>query len=156
MDASNAMPPNQRSNGRQYQRGPMHGTKSSRSSTRVRSGPIGSQATVTVETAADLDAPVTCFVGENGSGKSTLLESIAIAAGLPSVGLADRAQDDPTLADQQLLARALKLTWRSRSYRGFFLRAEDFFGFQLQLIGERAALEAELMGKGSYTKPCSL
>lgn len=92
----------------------------------------------------DLDAPVTCFVGENGSGKSTLLESIAIAAGLPSVGLADRAQDDPTLADQQLLARALKLTWRSRSYRGFFLRAEDFFGFQLQLIGERAALEAEL------------
>jgi len=55
----------------------------------------------------DLDAPVTCFVGENGSGKSTLLEAIAIAAGLPSVGSADRAQDDPTLADQQLLAKAL-------------------------------------------------
>ncbi len=92
----------------------------------------------------DLDAPVTCFVGENGSGKSTLLEAIAIAAGLPSVGSADRAQDDPTLADQQWLAKALKLTWRTRSYRGFFLRAEDFFGFQLQLIRERAALEAEL------------
>ncbi len=92
----------------------------------------------------DLDAPVTCFVGENGSGKSTLLEGIAIAAGLPSVGSADRAQDDPTLVDQQWLAKALKLTWRSRSYRGFFLRAEDFFGFQLQLIGERAAFEAEL------------
>jgi predicted ATPase len=92
----------------------------------------------------DLDTPVTCFVGENGSGKSTLLEGIAIAAGLPSVGSADRAQDDPTLVDQQWLAKALKLTWRSRSYRGFFLRAEDFFGFQLQLIGERAAFEAEL------------
>jgi len=92
----------------------------------------------------DLDAPVTCFVGENGSGKSTLLEAIAIAAGLPSAGSADRAKDDPSLADQQWLARALSLSWRRRSYRGFFLRAEDFFGFQLQLIRERAALEAEL------------
>jgi predicted ATPase len=92
----------------------------------------------------DLDAPVTCFVGENGSGKSTLLEAIAIAAGLPSVGSADRAQDDPTLVDQQWLAKALKLTWRVRSFRGFFMRAEDFFGFQLQRISERASLEAEL------------
>lgn len=94
--------------------------------------------------ALDLDAPVTCFVGENGSGKSTLLEAIAIAAGLPSVGSADRAQDDPTLAEQQWLARALKLSWRRRSFRGFFLRAEDFFGFQLQLMSERSTLEAEL------------
>lgn len=92
----------------------------------------------------DLDTPVTCFVGENGSGKSTLLEAIAIAAGLPSVGSADRAQDDPTLVDQQRLAKALRLTWRVRSFRGFFLRAEDFFGFQLQRISERATLEAEL------------
>ena len=92
----------------------------------------------------DLDAPVTCFVGENGSGKSTLLEAIAIAAGLPSVGSADWAQDDSTLVDQQRLARALTLAWRTRRYRGFFLRAEDFFGYQLQLIRERAAFDAEL------------
>ncbi len=86
----------------------------------------------------NLDAPVTCFVGENGSGKSTLLEALAIAANLPSAGSADRAADDPTLEQQRRLARALKLTWSARSFRGFFLRAEDFFGFQLQLIRERS------------------
>ncbi len=37
-----------------------------------------------------------------------------------------------------------KLTWSARSFRGFFLRAEDFFGFQLQLIRERSGLEQEL------------
>lgn len=92
----------------------------------------------------DLDASVVCFVGENGSGKSTLLEAIAIAAGLASAGAADRAQDDPTLRDQQWLARALKLSWRTRSFRGFFLRAEDFFGFQLRMQRELVDLESEL------------
>ena len=86
----------------------------------------------------DLDAAVVCFVGENGSGKSTLLEAIAIAASLPSAGAAGRAQDDPTLVDQLRLSRALKLTWRARNNRGFFLRAEDFFGFQNLLKRERA------------------
>jgi predicted ATPase len=86
----------------------------------------------------DLDTPVTCLVGENGSGKSTLLEAIAIAAALPSAGSAARAMDDPTLYEQQSLAAALKLTWHTRSMRGFFLRAEDFFGFQKLLAHERA------------------
>jgi len=86
----------------------------------------------------DLDTPVTCFVGENGSGKSTLLEALAIAAALPSAGSAARAMDDPTLYEQQDLAAALKLTWHTRSMRGFFLRAEDFFGFQKLLERERA------------------
>jgi predicted ATPase len=92
----------------------------------------------------DLDVPVTCFVGENGSGKSTLLEAIAIAAALPSAGAAGRAQDDPTLTDQLWLSRALKLTWRTRNNRGFFLRAEDFFGFQNLLKRERAEFEETL------------
>lgn len=92
----------------------------------------------------DLDAPVTCFVGENGSGKSTLLEAIAIAASLPSAGAAGRAQDDETLTEQLWLARALKLSWRSRNNRGFFLRAEDFFGFQNLLKRERAEFVATL------------
>lgn len=91
-----------------------------------------------------LDAPVVCFVGENGSGKSTLLEAIAIAAALPSAGGAPRAMDDPTLAEQQWLARALTLSWHTRSNRGLFLRAEDFFNFQLQLKRERAEYEATL------------
>jgi len=92
----------------------------------------------------DCDVPVVCFVGENGSGKSTLLEAIAVAAQLPSVGSVGRAEDDDTLSQQQLLAKALKLAWRSRRYRGFFLRAEDFFGFQLRTKTERAELVEDL------------
>jgi predicted ATPase len=100
--------------------------------------------TIASMTTLDLDAPVTCFVGENGSGKSTLLEAIAIAASLPSAGASNRAQDDPTLADQLWLSRALALTWRTRNNRGFFLRAEDFFGFQNLLKRERAEFELTL------------
>ncbi len=95
-------------------------------------------------TSLDLDEPVVCFVGENGSGKSTLLEAIAISASLPSAGAAGRAQDDPTLTAQRWLSRALKLSWRSRNNRGFYLRAEDFFGFQNLLKRERAEFEETL------------
>ncbi|AHG88531.1 AAA ATPase [Gemmatirosa kalamazoonensis] len=77
--------------------------------------------------ALDLDAPVVCFVGENGSGKSTLLEAIAVAAELPTLGAAD-AVDDATLAGPRALAAVLRLAWSVRTRRGFFLRAEDFFG----------------------------
>lgn len=91
----------------------------------------------------DLDAPVTLFVGENGSGKSTLLEGIAAAARLPSVG-ADEVARDGTLAAQRRLGDGLRLTWSKRTHRGFFLRAEDFFGFQRRLASDRAELEARL------------
>jgi predicted ATPase len=101
--------------------------------------------TIASMTSLDLDASVICFVGENGSGKSTLLEAMAIAASLPSAGATNRAEDDPTLTDQLWLSRALKLTWRSRSNRGFFLRAEDFFSFQKLLKHERAEFEATLL-----------
>lgn len=93
--------------------------------------------------ALDLDVPVTFFVGENGSGKSTLLEGIAAAAGLPTVGSADLA-DDQTLAEQRRLASAFRLVWRTRARRGFFLRAEDFFGYTRRLAQLRAELRAEL------------
>ncbi len=91
----------------------------------------------------DLDAPVSILVGENGTGKSTLLEALAIACELPAVGSA-RPATDPTLGPQRRLARRLQLTWRTRSHRGFFLRAEDFFGFQKGLVAQRAEHEAEL------------
>jgi len=94
-------------------------------------------------TALAFDAPVTCFVGENGSGKSTLLEGIAAAAGLPAVG-SDDVQHDPTLAPARALARALTLSWSRRTTRGFFLRAEDFFGFAKRLARERAEMLARL------------
>src|SRR5262249_30406473 len=76
-----------------------------------------------------LDQSVTFLVGENGSGKSTLLEGIAIAAGLPAVGSVGSIDKDETLKSQWFLGKSLKLTWDRRAFRGFFLRAEDFFGF---------------------------
>jgi len=91
----------------------------------------------------DLAAPVTLFVGENGSGKSTLLEGIAAAARLPSVG-ADEIATDQTLAAQRRLGDVLRLTWSKRTHRGFFLRAEDFFGFQRRLAADRLTYEARL------------
>ncbi len=91
----------------------------------------------------DLAAPVTLFVGENGSGKSTLLEGIAAAARLPSVG-AEEVAADQTLAAQRRLGDVLRLTWSKRTQRGFFLRAEDFFGFQRRLAADRVAFEARL------------
>lgn len=91
----------------------------------------------------ELDAPITILVGENGAGKSTFLEALAIATGLPAVG-STRPSSDPTLEPQRRLARRLKLTWRGRTHRGFFLRAEDFFGFQKGLALQRAEHETEL------------
>ena len=89
------------------------------------------------------DAPVTIFVGENGSGKSTLLEALAIAARATSAGSEDAASDG-TLAGARALAHELHLTWSKRPARGFFMRAEDFFGYAKRLDATRADLEAEL------------
>lgn len=86
-----------------------------------------------------LDRPVTFFVGENGSGKSTLLEGIAVAAKLPAIGSTDVPRDE-TLAAQRRLGKALRLSWSKKATRGFFLRAEDFFGFTKRLARERAEL----------------
>jgi len=91
----------------------------------------------------EFPSPVTFFVGENGSGKSTLLEGIAAAAGLPAIGASDLG-DDATLAAARTLASALRLTWTMRTHRGFFLRAEDFFGFTKRLAVLRAELTARL------------
>jgi predicted ATPase len=91
----------------------------------------------------EFTSPVTFFVGENGSGKSTLLEGIAAAATLPAVGAAD-VRDDATLGAARTLARAFRLTWAKRTHRGFFLRAEDFFGFTKRLATMRAELTARL------------
>jgi len=93
--------------------------------------------------ALTLDSPVTFFVGENGSGKSTLLEGIAAAAKLPAIGSADLPRDE-TLAAQRRLARTLRLSWHKKATRGFFLRAEDFFGFTKRLAAERAELQTTM------------
>jgi predicted ATPase len=89
-----------------------------------------------------LTTPVTFFVGENGTGKSTLLEGIAIAAGLPTVGSDDVAYDR-SLGPQRELARELRLSWTARSKRGFFLRAEDFFGYLKRQARDDARIHRE-------------
>jgi predicted ATPase len=89
------------------------------------------------------ETPVTFLVGENGSGKSTLLESLAIATSLPAVA-ATAPPDDETLAAQRRLAAALRLAWVHRTHRGFFLRAEDFFGFTRALSRSRDELRQRL------------
>jgi predicted ATPase len=104
------------------------------------------------------DRPVTFLVGENGSGKSTLLEGIALAAGLPTVG-SIAVERDATLDAQRDVAKALKLSWRRRTRRGFFLRAEDFFGFTRSLArlrdelrGRLAELDVEYADRSTYAK----
>lgn len=71
---------------------------------------------------------VTFLVGENGSGKSTFLEGLACHTGLPTAGSEESARD-PTLDRVRPLGKKMKGTWNHPTHRGFFLRAEDFFGF---------------------------
>lgn len=89
------------------------------------------------------DAPVTFFVGENGSGKSTLMEGIACAANAITVG-SEQARRDKSLSPIHKFAWQLSLSWSKRSHRGFFLRAEDFFGYAKRLNQMREELEREL------------
>ena len=90
-----------------------------------------------------LDTAVTLFVGENGSGKSTLLEAIAIASRAITAGSAE-AVEDPSLEGVRALATRLRLSWATRKHRGFYLRAEDFFGYAKRLAELKTGLEREL------------
>lgn len=103
-------------------------------------------------------APVTYFVGENGSGKSTLLESIACAVESITVG-SQPLRSDPSLAAQRELAKYIKLVWSKRTRKGFFLRAEDFFGYAKQQNALRREMEEDLQrvdrdyaGRSEYSK----
>ena len=91
----------------------------------------------------ELTAPVTFLVGENGCGKSTLLEAIACAVGSITVG-SESVDRDATLAPIRSLAQHLKLTWKVRTQRGFFMRAEDFFGYARKMATMREELERDL------------
>ena len=106
--------------------------------------------------------PVTFFVGENGSGKSTLLEGIAVAAKLPTIGTESAATDE-SLAAQRALAKQLQLVWNERTRKGFFLRAEDFFGFTKYLSRLRtelqqrvAEIEVEYAGRSAWARGLAL
>ena len=91
----------------------------------------------------ELTTPVTFFVGENGCGKSTLLEATAYSAEATVVGSAN-IDDDQTLQSIQPLGKYLRLSWTMRTKEGFFLRAEDFFGFVKRINRMRAEIKVEL------------
>lgn len=91
----------------------------------------------------DFVSPVTFLAGENGSGKSTLLEAIACAAGSITVG-SESVATDPTLHAVRQYSRSLRLSWSKRTKKGFFMRAEDFFGYARKMSEMRAELERDL------------
>ena len=103
----------------------------------------------------DLSKPITVFVGENGSGKSTLLKALALKINLPAIGSTDLEQDE-TLSGFRAFSEGIITQWnRSRTYRGFFFRAEDYFGFvkrlrtiDQELKGDIVDFEKNLSGYG--------
>jgi predicted ATPase len=88
-------------------------------------------------------SPVTFLVGENGSGKSTLLEALACAIGSTTVG-SESVKTDKTLNAVRRFSLHMKLSWQKRTQRGFFLRAEDFFGYSRRLSEIRQEMEEEI------------
>lgn len=88
-------------------------------------------------------SPVTFLVGENGSGKSTFLEALACAIGAITVG-SESVGSDPSLAPVRELADYFRLTWNKRTRKGFFMRAEDFFGYARKMAAARQEMEANL------------
>jgi predicted ATPase len=91
----------------------------------------------------EFTSPVTLFVGENGSGKSTILEALACAIGSVTVG-SEGVKTDPSLASVRRLSKCLKLSWLQRTHRGFYLRAEDFFGYAKNMRQSREQMQAEM------------
>lgn len=102
--------------------------------------------------------PVTLFVGENGSGKSTVLETIALAINMVTIG-SENINRDRSLQRLKELAWAVKFTWNKKTKRGFFLRAEDFFGYvkrmnQLkeEMNDDLARVELEYKDRSQFAK----
>ena len=89
------------------------------------------------------DSPVTFFVGENGSGKSTILETIACAAESITVG-SESVRTDKSLAPLRKLAQYFRPAWTKRARKGFFLRAEDFFGYAKSMRQTKEEFQEEL------------
>ena len=86
---------------------------------------------------------ISFFVGENGSGKSTILEAIAAYSEVPLAG-SHRLEDDESLAAANKLADYMRISFKQKTHRGFFVRAEDFIGFARNIKNEIKALDAEI------------
>lgn len=86
--------------------------------------------------------PITFLIGENGSGKSTFLESLAVAANSHTIG-EKTLELDNTVSGARLLAESLKLSWKIRTHKGFFVRSEDVFGFTKYVARTKSDLKNE-------------
>jgi len=100
------------------------------------------------------ETPITVFVGENGSGKSTLLKALAIKLNLPAIGSND-LESDETLEGVKAFGEGIFTFWKKKAFRGFFFRAEDYFGFVKRLRnidqefkGDIVDFEKQLSGTG--------
>ncbi|MBE2184400.1 MAG: AAA family ATPase [Anaerolineae bacterium] len=91
----------------------------------------------------EFEASITFLVGENGSGKSTFIETLACAADSITAG-SEGIHTDPTLAAVRNFSKHFKLIWTKRTRKGFFLRAEDFFGYAKQVAQMRAEMESDM------------
>jgi predicted ATPase len=100
-------------------------------------------AVVQALTRLEFKSPVTFLMGENGTGKSLLLESLAAGVGTATVGR-EKVRNDPSLGPARELAAALHFSWKKRTHKGFFLRAEDFFGFVQRIAQLKTELRADL------------
>lgn len=89
--------------------------------------------------------PITIFVGENGTGKSTLLKSLALYMNLPAIGSIDLERDE-SLEGLRELSNSMRGSWnRQKVYRGFFFRAEDYFGFVKRLKNIDSELDKDIV-----------
>ncbi len=86
---------------------------------------------------------VTFFVGENGSGKSTLLEGNRGGGWSANRWQRRGARRRHARGSASARRAVCGLSWSRRTHKGFFLRAEDFFGFTKYV----ARLRAELQGR---------
>lgn len=118
-----------------------------------RQFPYSIQSLVELETMR-FENPITIFVGENGSGKSTLLKALAIKLNLPAIGSTDLEQDG-TLDGVKSYGESIITRWKVKAYRGFFFRAEDYFGFvkrlqsmDTEMQGDIVDFEKRLSGTG--------
>lgn len=94
-------------------------------------------------TSLSFEAPVTIFVGENGTGKSTLLNGLACVTNRNLIG-SDDIDDHLDMKAGQDLAKTFKATYKTKTNRGFFLRAEDFISFSRRVRVMIEEAEAEL------------
>lgn len=88
----------------------------------------------------EFESQMTFLVGENGSGKSTLLEAIAAACSLPTAGEHSIDRDE-TLQHARDLSKHMTFSWTKKTRRGFFLRAEDFFGFSRRIKSTKREMD---------------